>query len=126
MQKTAINDINCLSNGVIECAADRNWNGIAFARNARKHMLCMRSRYVLNGLFLNVEVTKLPDIQSALLLRNFKEREQEVIKFRLPQKHVAHSCIIMDHIYNSKSTWKFWFRMNKDEFWDKKWKNNCI
>lgn len=67
-------------------------------------MLCMRSRYVLNGLFLNVEVTKLPDIQSALLLRNFKEREQEVIKFRLPQKHVAHSCIIMDHIYNSKST----------------------
>lgn len=39
---TAINGINCSSNGVIERTAGGNWNEITFARNARKHTPCMR------------------------------------------------------------------------------------
>lgn len=38
---TTINGINCSSNGVIERTTGGNWNGIAFARNARKHTPCM-------------------------------------------------------------------------------------
>lgn len=35
---TAINGINCSSNGVIESATARNWSEIAFARNAKMYL----------------------------------------------------------------------------------------